>query len=253
VLDLPQDRPSTDGWVQIVSDTISFPHVRASESVSVTFRKGSGAKGAVFLDDLFIRPIDPSGGDWVGTFFNPNMDAGAHWYSWWNEYSEGKADWPATQAHCVTVSSEEAHSGSHSLKIEENYANPFEAVGISERIPVEQGEPLLVSFWVKYLEDAEGQTVGSGLGNLGLTALWFSNVPGFGLIQGLDIMLDGELDERLVPRLHSPSEWSRYAFVLYPPAGASSLEVRPRYWHEFQEATYWDDFFVAPISDILED
>ena len=41
VLDLPQDRASTGGWVEIVSDPISFPGEQAAKSAKVMFRKGS--------------------------------------------------------------------------------------------------------------------------------------------------------------------------------------------------------------------
>jgi hypothetical protein len=252
VLDLPQDRATTERWVEVVSGPISFPYELASRSARVTFRKGGLTTGIAFLDDLFIRNANETAAGWTGNFFNSNMDVGDEWGYWWNGHSLGRADWPARQPHVVTVSDEDAHSGRYSLRVEANGSNPFEAVGVSERIPVDEGEPIQVSFWVKYSGNADQESIGTDLNNLGLTAHWFDNLEGgaagYGQIGGIDIVLDGRLDDRLIPLLGQAGEWMHYAFVLYPSPSAVGLEIRPRYWHEFQGVTYWDDFFVAPVA-----
>jgi hypothetical protein len=254
ILDLPQDQPSTNGWVEIVSEPISLRGPQAGKSVAITFVKGSRTSGVAFLDDVFVRMLDSASTGWVGNFCNPNMDVGYNWIYWWEDFYLGLEGWPADQPHYVTVSDEDSHSGSYSLRMEATGPNPFEAAGVSKRFPIVEGEALLVSFWVKYVEKAGTKPVGADLNNLGLTVLWFDRLvggsSGFGLIQGIDILLDGSLDERLIPVLGNPGEWMHYAIVVYPPEGAVAAHIRPRYWHEFQGVTYWDDFFVASVSDV---
>ena len=166
------------------------------------------------------------------------------------------SDWPANQAHFVTVSDEDAHSGNYSLRMEANGLNSAEAIGFSAPVPAEGTEALLVSFWVKHSGNTNEESIGTGLNNLGLTALWLESVAegvaGSGVIGGFDIVLDGNVDDRLIPLLGQTGEWRHYAFVLYPQPGAVGLEIRPRYWHQFTGVTYWDDFFVAPASDAIE-
>jgi hypothetical protein len=256
VLDLPQDAATTDGWVEISNASlgaITFPGPQAAKSARVTFRKGANATGTAYLDDLFIRTAEGSDG-WSGDFFNANFDAGDTWYYWWNNFSGGVADWPDTQPHINTVTNADAAEGDYSLRLEANTDNQDETVGVSDRVPVDG--PIVVSFRVKHEGNAVPDSIGIGNNNLGLTVLWYENMEagaaGYGEIGGIDLNLDGQfLNEQFVPKL-APSEdgWTQYAFVLYPPDGAVGTEIRPRYWNGFSGVTYWDDFFVAPLSEV---
>jgi hypothetical protein len=256
VLDLPQGEISTDGWIEVVSGPISFPSEQAGKSARISFRKGDSATGIAFMDDLFIRNVNPAVNGWVGEFFNPNMDAGDAWGYWWGGSSSGSQDWRTNQSHYVSVSDEDAHSGDHSLRIESNGSNSFEAIGISAPVPIDGSEALLVSFWVKHSGNTSEESIGTGLNNLGLTALWFDGLDAgsadSGVMGGVDIVFDGSVDDRLIPLLGPSGDWMHYAFVLYPIPGAVGMEIRPRYWHEFTGVTYWDDFFVAPASAAIE-
>src|SRR5690606_1512954 len=119
VLDVPQDAETTGGWVDLSSTSIgatTFPGGQAATRARVTFRKGASATGTVYLDDLYLRTAAASSG-WAGDLFNANVDAGDTWYYWWDNFSGGVDTWPATQPFVNTVTDEEAHSGSNSLKI----------------------------------------------------------------------------------------------------------------------------------------
>ena len=261
VLDLPQDAASSNGWIEISSLSLGAIALeeQAAKSVRITFRKGANATGTAYLEDIFIRKADPGADGWAGGWFNTNMDAGATWYYWWNGFEGGGADWPATQPHFQTVTDEQAHSGSQSLRIETNGANQDETVAISDRVPVSEGEPVLISFWVKHEGHTLPDSIGTGQNNLGLSMLWYENLEagtaGYGQIGEVIIELDGQFNglpsEQLIPLLvrETSSGWVQYAFVGYPVPGSVGVEIRLRYFHQFEGVTYWDDVVIIPLGD----
>ena len=265
VIDLPQAEASTDGWVKLDNTSLgALTLPAAAPSVRVTFRKGAQATGAAYLDDLFLANAS-EGGDWPGGWFNPNVDAGDTWYYWWDGFDQGREDWPENQAFVQTVTTEAAHTGTHSLKMVEPVSRPsLEGVAISERVAVEPGEPLLVSFWVKTEGVVYPDSMGISDYNLGMTALWYTNLEGgaagYGEQGGLDIRLNGEYNPQVIPLYprQQETDWRQYAFVVNPPVVESGqapvvgMELRLRYWHKFEGVTYWDDVFVAPVSAIRE-
>ncbi len=270
VLDVPQDQASSGGWVEISSASlgaITLPGEQAAKSAKITFRKGASATGTAYLDDVYLRKADPAADGWSGGWFNPNADAGDTWYYWWADFDVG-GDWPASQKHFQHVTDADAHSGSYSLKIEQNplVADPsFETVAVSERVAVTQGEPVLLSFWVRHEGHPSPNDIGTGQNNLGLTILWYNNLQGgaagWGEIGGVDIVLNEEGNQHLIPLLkrETTTGWTQYAFIAYPPVDAVGVEARPRYWHQFAGITYWDDVAIIPLggsalgTDITED
>lgn len=258
VLDVPQDAASS-GWVELSSlslGAISLPSEQAATSVRITFRKGANATGAAYLEDIFIRAAAGAAG-WPGDWFNANMDAGDNWYYWWDGMAAG-GDFPTAQPHFMYVSDADAHTGNYSLRIESNGTNEAETPAISQRVPVTAGEPVLYSFWVKTEGNTHPDSIGTGQNNIGMTALWYSNLEGgaagFGEIGGVDMRLNGELNgapaEMLFP-LHvqeASSGWTHYAFVAYPKEGAVATEMRLRYWRAFDGITYWDDVSITSLG-----
>ena len=257
VLDLPQAAASSGGWVELSSlsvGAIALPSSKAAKSVKVTFRHGANTTGTAYLDDLFIRNAVGAGG-WAGDWFNANMDAGDTWYYWWDGMASGSPTWPASQSHFMTVTDADAHTGTHSLRIEENGTNQNETVAISDRVPVTPGEPVLVSFWVKRAGNTHPETIGTGSNNLGVTLLWYDNLQGgaagWGEIGGVDVIMNDGANEMLIPRLvqTSAAGWTQYAYVAYPKAGAVGVEARLRYWNSFDGVTYWDDVLIVPLGN----
>ncbi|ARA94154.1 hypothetical protein AWN76_013995 [Rhodothermaceae bacterium RA] len=259
VIDLPQEAASSGGWVKVDNTTlgaITLP--QDAQSARITVRKGAAATGTVYVDDWFVTTTTPD--VWAGDLFNANVDAGDTWYYWWDCFSCGRADWPENQPFIQTVSDEAAHTGTYSLKLEQNVTEATESVAISERVPVTAGEPVLVSFWVKTEGVPEPEKIGdpeAGDYNIGMTALWYENLSGgaagWGEIGGVDIRLNGEYNEQVIPlaKREASTGWTQYAFVVYPKEGAVGMELRLRYWHAFEGTTYWDDVFVAPVSSVL--
>ncbi len=138
-----------------------------------------------------------------------------------------------------------------------------EAVQISQRVPITPGKPVLVSYWVKTEGSTDPGTIGSGDNNIGLTALWYTNMTagaaGYGETGGVDIRLNGEYNPMVIPMLpkQAANGWTQYAFVLTPPVRGTGeapnvgMELRLRYWHAFTGTTYWDDIVVADVSDVV--
>ncbi len=262
VLDVPQDAASSGGWVELSSlslGAITLPSEQAAKSVRITFRKGADATGSVYLEDIFIRAAEGAEG-WPGGWFNPNMDMSDTWYYWIpGGFDQGDPDWPDSLSFAMTRTDAEAHSGTYSVRIEQLDPAASEAVAISDRVPVETGEPVLVSYWVKYENVPHPDSIGKADNNIGMTALWYSSLEsgaaGYNEIGGLDIRLNGDYNSGVIPLAErvENSGWTQYSFVVYPPENAVGMELRLRYWHAFEGVTYWDDVFIAPVSDVTDD
>jgi hypothetical protein len=255
-LDLPQEAASTGGWVELNSDALGVLTLpEDATSATIAFRKGASATGSAWLDDLFIRTTSE---EWPGDIHNANVDVPGGWYYYWDGFPRGE-NWPEEQPFVVSRTTAEAHTGSAAGVIEHNFEQGGEAVLISERVPVTEGEPMLVSFWVK-TEDVEApEEIGTGPEkNIGLVALFHeqleSGAAGYGELGGLDVRLNGEFNPRVIPLLpqEASTGWTQYAFVVYPLAFDEreivGMEVRLRMWREFTGTAYWDDVAITPLG-----
>jgi hypothetical protein len=253
VIDVPQAEATSDGWVRIDNTSIGALSLPANApSARITVRKGANAAGTVYVDDIFLH--DAGDGDSPGDWFNPNVDASDTWYYWWDGFPVGGEDWPASQPFINTVTEEDAHTGGRSLKIVQNDPNASETVAISDRVPVTTGEPVLVSYWVKTADVPNPDSIGTAEYNIGMTALWYSSLEsgaaGYNELGGLDIRLNGEYNPNVIPLAprETDTDWTQYAFVVYPPEAAVGMELRLRYWHHFEGTTYWDDVSIVNVG-----
>jgi hypothetical protein len=250
VLDVDQSNVIAD--VLVVSTTpISFP-VRV-EKITAEVRMNANATGTVWVDDFFIRPTTE--GDWVGDFFNANVDAPDGWHYWWPDFSTGNPDWAPLgkvaaweQPVHVGQTQDEAHSGVSSLKMRKD-GTGYEATANSDPVDfVNDGTPLIFSVWVK-TDLPEGmadlantdQTYG-----MGFTVTWHDGTMGAdGWGQ------DGEFQDQFTV-VGDQSKWTLYQSVGTPPEGVTQFSIRARLWHFFTGTTYWDDFSVmkttAPLA-----
>ena len=249
VVDVPQDAASTGGWVKISSaDVAAISLPNDATSVTFTVRKGASATGTVYVDDFFVNG--------TGGVFNATVDAPAAWYYYAPGAGSGDADWPEKQPFFLTRTDAETHSGDAALLIEQNVADTYESVAITERVPVQAGQPVLISYWLKTEGNEDPATIGEGDNNVGLTALFYnqmeSGAAGYGEIGGLDIRLNGLYNPQVIPLLPRQADngWTQYAFVVYPFQDAVGMEVRLRYWNAFTGATYWDDVYIGDVEDV---
>ena len=252
VLDVPQDQASTE-WLEVVSATpLSFPVT--VDKITIEVKSNNDATGTVYVDDIFIRPTTE--GDWVGDFFNPNVDVPDGWFYWWPDFSTGGADWAplgkvaewGTPAFAGQTQ-DEAHSGVSSLKMQKD-ATGYEIVVNSDPVDFENdGSPLVFSVYVKTdLPEGMADLANSDPSNaMGFTVTWHDGTmgaDGWGEVGGSDYRFNVAGDQ---------SDWTLYQGVLTPPAGATQFSLRARYWHNFMGTTYWDDFHVKkayPSEDL---
>ncbi len=242
-LDIPQDQANS-GWVEVVSTTpIAFPVT--VDKITFEVKSNTNATGTVYVDDVFIRP---TAGDWVGDFFNANVDVPDGWHYWWPDFSTGNAEWaPLGKVAAwdfpvhVGQTRDEAHSGVSSLKIRKD-GTGYEATANSDAVEfVNDGTPLIFSVWVKTdlpagMADLANTDPTYGMG---FTVTWHDGTmgaDGWGQI--------GEFQDRF-PVASDQSGWTLYQSVGTPPAGATQFSIRARLWHFFTGTTYWDDFHVA--------
>ncbi len=253
VLDLPQSAASTGGWVEVTTEglgEITLPVL--ATSVTAEVRKGAGATGTAYVDDLFVRNGE---GNAAVSWHGGNVDLPGGWYTFWPGFDGGVED----PEWVVAKTTDESHSGTASLRIE-RLGTPDdadgEAVAITERVPVTVGQPVLVSYWLKTEGNATPSEIGTGDNNVGLTALWYSSLEsgaaGYNEIGGADIRLNGEYNPQVIPLLPRQADngWTQYSFVLNPLPNAVGMELRLRYWQQFTGTTYWDDVVIADVDDV---
>ena len=251
VVDVPQDAASTNGWVKLSSESVgAITLPTKATSATFTVRKGATATGTVYVDDFFVNG--------TGGIFNATVDSPAEWYYFAPGAGSGAEGWPDSQPFFLTRTDAETHSGDAALMIEQNVADNYESVAITERVPVQAGEPVLISYWLKTEGNESPSTIGEGDNNVGLTALFYnqleSGAAGYGEIGGLDIRLNGEYNSQVIPQLPKQADngWTQYSFVVYPFEDAVGMEVRLRYWHAFTGTTYWDDVYIGDVEDVSD-
>ncbi|MBU0529606.1 T9SS type A sorting domain-containing protein, partial [bacterium] len=249
-LDLPTNVSSTPGWVEIVSSTpISFPVT--VNKITAEVKLNQYATGTVWVDDFFIRPTTE--GDWVGDFFNANVDVPDGWFYWWNNFSTGSPDWaPLAKIADWAVpvfagqTQDEARSGVSSLKMRKDAAGD-ELVVCSEHVTfVNDGTPLVFSAWGKTdLPDGMAALANSDpSAGVFFTVTWHDGTAGadaWGEVGGSDGNFNLAGDQ---------SDWTQYTAVLTPPDNATQFSLRVRYAHNFIGTTYWDDFSVMRSSPL---
>ncbi len=231
VVPLPQAQATVDTWTEIKSDPFILP-VRA-DSVIITFKFGSKATGTAWVDDVFLRKVDPSASGWEGDIFNNSFNAPEGWFYWWANFTRGEI--PVT----ATITEEEVFSGQHALKISEEDNDSDEVVFISDFVPIEPDKNYVLSAMVKTVNfSADSAQVNSGY-RIGFTVTWHRGVPGWQEIRSADFQF-------MVA--DSTTDWTLYAMPLTPPADAKYISVRARYWSFATGTSYWDDFVLTPIA-----
>ena len=251
VVDLPQAQASSGGWVKVSTAplgdiTLSAP----ARSVTAVVRKGASATGTLWIDDFaFVK----SDGNVLTSWHGANVDLPADWYTYWPGFDASRA----TPQWVMAKTTAQAHTGDASLEVR-RVGTPAEAggeaVAITERVPAVQGQPMLVSYWLKTDGNADPTTIGTGDNNVGITALWYrsllSGAAGYNEIVGADIRLNGDYNPQVIPLLpqQAANGWTNYAFVLNPVENTAGMEVRLRYWQQFTGATYWDDVSISNIA-----
>ena len=236
VVDIPQDMATT-GWMEVIAPfPLAFP-VNVAD-LYVDFMFGENATGTAYLDDLFLRPAVE--GEWAGDMFNCNVDLPPGWFTWFDNFGAGKAEWTDNMPQSGWQCGMEAHSGDYSLRMDK-FVEETELVVISDPVDfVNDGSPLIVSAYIKtdLPEGMAAMANADGSYAMGITLTWHDGTcgaDGWGEVGGTDYRFTVAGDV---------SDWTLYQAVLYPPEGATQYSLRTRYWHFFTGTTWWDDITV---------
>jgi hypothetical protein len=245
VIDVPQTSAST-GWIEVKStDPLSF--AVTVTAITAEFKFGSAATGTAYLDDYFIR--NTVSGEWAGDFFNPNVDVPDGWHYWWPDFSAGGSDWETDAPVFMGQTTEEAHTGSASLKMVKE-GTGYELVVNSDPTDfVNDGTPLVFSVYIKtVLPDGMADSANADPSYaMGFTVTWHDGTmgaDGWGQVGGSDFRFEVAGDT---------TDFTLYRAVLTPPEDATQFSLRTRYWHFFRGTTYWDDFEVHRTEELAID
>ncbi len=237
ILDIPQDAATTE-WMEIIAPfPLSFP-VNVAD-IFVEFRMGDNATGNAYLDDLFLRPAVE--GEWAGDMFNCNLDLPDGWFTWFDSFGAGKAEWSDEMPQSGWQCGAYAHSGDYSLRMDK-YVEETELVIISDPVDfINDGSPLIFSAYVKTMlpEGMAEMANADGSYAMGFTVTWHDGTcgaDGWGEVGGTDYRFTVAGDS---------TDWTLYQAVMTPPENATQFSLRTRYWHYFMGTTFWDDITVV--------
>jgi hypothetical protein len=230
IVPFPQNKENVGNWTEIKSPVFVLPE--RAETLIITFKFGSEAKGTAWVDDVFLSWAE-YWVDWPGSIFNNSFNAPQGWFYWWMAHEWG------TIPVIATITNNESHKGRHSLRIVETDNDDDEVVFISEFIPIDDAKTYQLSAWIKTKGFSADEARIDDSYSLGFTVTWHSSFDGWQEI-GVD---DKRLD------VAAPNtNWTKYDMVLEPPSGAVAVSVRARYWQYATGTSYWDDFVLKETS-----
>ncbi len=245
---VPQGSSSVD-WTRVENDiTVVLPDT--AYKLIVKLVGGKDATGSVWFDDLFLYGRKPDGWDWVGSLFNNSFNANDGWFYWWKDFELG-----TNQYIVATVSSEASYSGSKSLKLAEWDWDSDEVVWISDiyELPVKgKGKKYVLSAWVK-IDSLIPDSLLNPSYAIGFTWTWHTRVVGPNTGWNEKRAEDYKFDLKFMKDQGlSRLGWTQFATVItVPDDDVVGVSVRARFWPLFYGKVFYDDFALAPISDII--
>ncbi len=208
--------------------------------VIISAEAGANATGTVWFDDfIFVGRA----GAWAGQNWNGFVDADSGWQYWIapNGGNDGATYFPGSG-----VTTEAAHSGTSSLKIAGAPGRgDGELVWFTETVPVTGNKQYVVSAWVK-TSQIKKDSVFNAESQLGFTATWhsklFADAGGWNEIGGADYRFTLK---------DTATDWTQYFWVITAPADAKAVSIRARSWHLWTGVSYWDDFSVNGVDNVV--
>jgi len=197
---------------------------------------GSDATGTVWFDH-FNYASDP----WTGGFFGGGCEDPEGWMAW---YSTGDVGFAAV------VEDETAHSGNHSVKLEENDDLGDEMVFYTMPYAAEASTDYIVGVWVKYddLNTNEmyypTEQIGENLSDRANLCFFFHT----GDIAHEWTLTGGDQFLYFDQRTAGSGEWVKYWTIVTSPEDATGISMRARFNPTVTGTVYYDDFFCYPVD-----
>jgi len=246
-LPIDQSTAASSGWVADTNGlgTASLPTV--AWKLIVSFVGGKNATGTVWADDfLFTGRTTWGGQDW-----NTAVGVPTGWYYWLPPIG-GNDGALSNGFENTVVTSEAAHSGTHSLKFNMPASHTaHDAFVGTKRIPlgnldagtIRAGDSVRISVWIKasnLVPDSAALHPSSWA--VGITPLWDSK---FGNNDGYSP--SGPDYQFVFPHVAS-FDWTKYTQDVLVPTGVIALETRLHVYATFVGTVYFDDLNIEKIT-----
>lgn len=236
-LDVDQSVASKD-WYADTNAVGSVILPKDAYKLVISAEAGANATGTVWFDDFLFYGRS----DWAGQNWNGFVDADSGWQYWIapGGGNDGKTYFPASG-----VTTEQAHSGTSSLKIAAPVGRQNgELVWFTETVPVTGGKSYVLSAWVM-TSQIKKDSVFNAESQLGFTVTWhsklFSDGGGWNEVSGADYRFTLK---------DTATGWTQYSWVITAPGNAVGASVRARSWHLWTGVSYWDDVRLNAIEAI---
>ncbi len=215
------------------------------DEIYVELLMGKDATGTVWFDNISCNTAE----GWVMGIFNGDAERPVGWMQWTSSSKIGH----------VGVVEDVAHSGTHSVFMDEEDNQDDEMVFYSIPAPAEQGKWYQISAWVKtegintdtmwyptnVIPDRDNNRIG--------VCFFFHKAPietNWDLVGGDQFFY---IDQR---NGHADSDWRLYTAIAQAPEEAAGVSMRARYTSFPTGKTWWDDFAiqeVTPLAVAIED
>jgi len=231
---VPIDQSSdTYDWTEFTDAAIM---TSAPDSAICKLIMGKNATGTVWFDDISIGS-DP----WTAGMFGGDAETPAGWMFWTANDTAGLAEYTTT----------EAHSGTHSVKVQDMDHQSDEIVFYSTPFSVEAGAWYRVSAWVKVdTINSDPSMVASNV-----TTARMDDRAGFtfffhegDLTHSWSLVTPGDLFFYIDQSVGSYDGWRQVSVVYQAPANANGMSIRARFTSYPWGTVYYDDFTVEKIT-----
>jgi hypothetical protein len=220
--------------------TVNLP-VKAY-SLKVSLEGAANATGTVWMDNvIFVGRANA----WAGQNWNGFMDADSGWQYWIapNGGNDGATYFPGSG-----VTSEQAHSGTNSLKIAAPVGRQSgELVWFTETMPVpagSAGKKYVLSAWVK-TGSIKKDSVFNASCALGFTWTWHNKL--FADAGGWNEVASGEYRFTLKD---TSTNWTQYQVVIEVPDNTvRGVSIRPRAYPLWTGVAYYDNMALNVVGD----
>ncbi len=209
------------------------------DEVYIELLMGKDATGTVWFDNISCNTAE----GWVMGVFNGDAETPVGWMQWTSSSKIGYAN----------VVEGVAHSGTHSVFMDEEDNEDDEMVFYSVPAPAEAGKWYQISAWVKtegintdtmwyptnVIPDRDNNRIG--------VCFFFHKAPietNWDLVGGDQFFY---IDQR---NGHADSDWRLYTAVAQAPEEAAGVSMRARYTSFPTGKTWWDDFAIQEITPL---
>ena len=265
-LPIDQTTATSTGWLADTNDVGQTILPKDSWTTIVKFVAGKNATGTVWADDFVFYG---RGGNWAGQDWNAGLLVPSGWFYWLppNGGNDGLLGFGFEN---TTVTTEAAHSGTHSLKFDMPFDRaPHDGFVGTHRfmldgsgpnpglispdgqapqsIKAAAGDILRLTVWIKASNLVpDSAALYPGTWSVGFTPLWFT---GAGNNLGYN-PVGPAVDYTFAFPAVTSFDWTQYSLDVTVPSGvgAAALEARLHVYSRFTGTIYFDDLGVQVIG-----